>query len=137
DCPALDRGNGLLECWLKVGNGVYWTEALCALRARHGRKIDIRLGNALADPAVLHGTIAHASHSFLVQFVVEERAVIGDHDQKRNAVLCRRPQCSAPHQEIAIAADCDRHPAAASQCRAAPTEIPGPPPTPPPPSEPR
>src|SRR5262245_17044680 len=117
DCAVLDGGNGLLECWLKVGNGVYRTEAVCALRARHGCKIDIGLGNALTDPTVLHGAIAHAGHSFLMQFVVEERAVIGDHDQERNAVMCRRPQGGDPHQEIAIAADCNRQPVAASQCQ--------------------
>src|SRR5262249_60692238 len=62
DCPALDRGNGLLECWLKVGNGVYRTETLCALRARQCRQIDIRLGKGLADPAVLPRALAAATH---------------------------------------------------------------------------
>ena len=59
------------------------------------------------------GPIAHAGHSFLMQFVVEERAVVGDHDQERNAVMCRRPQRGDAHQEIAIAADRDRQTAAA------------------------
>src|SRR5215475_13263649 len=60
DCPAFDGGNGLLECGLKVRNRIYRTEALRALRARHRRKINIGLGNALADPAVFHGAITHA-----------------------------------------------------------------------------
>src|SRR5262249_31342363 len=65
DCPALDRGNGLLGCWLKVGNGVYRAEAPCALRARPCRKIDFRLGKALAGPAGLRGGVADSDPSFL------------------------------------------------------------------------
>ena len=66
-------------------------EALRALRAANGRDVDIGLGNALADPAVLDRTVAHAGDALLMQFVVEERAVVGNHDEQRNLVMRRGP----------------------------------------------
>ena len=61
------------------------------------------------------GPVAHAGDALLVQFVVEERAIVGDHDQQRNAVMRRRPERGHAHQEIAVAADRDRHAAGALQ----------------------
>src|SRR6476620_12163424 len=57
DCPALDGRDRLLECGLQVGNGGHWPETLRSLGARHCRKIDLGLGNAIADTTVLHGAI--------------------------------------------------------------------------------
>ena len=48
-----------------------------------------------------------------MQFVVEEGAVVGDHDQQRDVVMRRGPQRGDAHQEIAVAADRDRQPAGA------------------------
>src|SRR5690242_14810282 len=113
---GLDRGNGLRKRGREIGDGGHRTEALRALRARHGCEIDVGLGNALPDPAVLDGTIAHAGDAFLMQFVVEERAIIGDDDEQRNAVMRRCPERRHAHQEIAVAADSDREAAAVFQC---------------------
>ena len=87
-------------------------EALRALRACHASKIDVRFGDALADPPIFDRAIAHARHALLMQFVIEERSIIGDHDQQRNAVVRRGPQRGDAHQEVAVATDGDRQPAA-------------------------
>ena len=85
--------------------------APCA-RAMRG-EVDVRLGDALADPAVLDRAVAHARDALLMQFVVEEGSIIGDYDQQRNVVVRRGPQRGDAHQEIAVAANRDRQPAAA------------------------
>ena len=69
--------------------------------------------DALADPAVLDRPVAHARDALLVHFVVVERAVVGDDDQQRDAVVRRGPERGDAHQEIAVAADRDRQPPAA------------------------
>ena len=90
-------------------------KALRALRARHAGEVDVGIGNALADPAVLDRSVAHAGDALLMQFVVEEGAIVGDDDQQRNAVMRRGPKRGHAHQEIAVAADRDRQPAGAFQ----------------------
>src|SRR4029079_487413 len=116
---GLDRGNGLRKARREIGDRVHRTEALRALRARHAREIDVGLGNALPDPAVFDWPIAHPGDTFLMQFVVEEGAIIGDDDQQWTALMRRGPERRHAHQEIAVAADRDRKAAAAfqRQCR--------------------
>src|SRR6185503_5301672 len=70
NCAGLDSGNGLRKGRHKVGHRIHRTEALRALCAGHGGEVDVRLGNALSDPAVLDWTIAHTGNTFLMQFVV-------------------------------------------------------------------
>ena len=79
------------------------------------REVDVGIADALADPLVLDRPVAHARDALLVHFVVVERAIVGDHDQQRNAVMRRRPERGRAHQEIAVAADADRHAAGAVQ----------------------
>ena len=62
-----------------------------ATKKLYGGEVDIRFGNPLADPAVFDRTIAHAGDPLLMQFVVEEGAIVGDDDQQRNAVMHRGP----------------------------------------------
>src|SRR5665213_2054035 len=106
----LDRGDSLLKYFDEVFDFIDRAEALRALRARHGGEIDIGLGNALADPAVFDRPVADTGDAFLMQFVVEEGAIIGDHDQKRNVVMRRCPERGDAHEEIPVAADRDRQP---------------------------
>ncbi len=79
---------------------------------RHAGKIDVRLGDALSDPPVLDRAVTHACHALLMQFVVEERSIIGDHNQQRNVVVRRGPERGDAHQEVAVAAHGDRQPTA-------------------------
>src|SRR5262245_10280227 len=114
---GLNRGECLGKCGREVGNCRHRTKALRALCAGHGCEIDVRLGDALSDPAVLDWTIAHAGDTFLMQFIIEEGTIIGDDNQQGNAVMRRRPECRHAHQEIAVAADRDRKAAAVFQCQ--------------------
>ena len=87
------------------------SKRLRTLCARERGEIDVGIGNALADPAVLDRAIAHAGNALLMQFIVEEGAIVG-HDQKEgNAVMRRRPERRDTHQEVAVAANRDREPA--------------------------
>ena len=89
------------------------TEADGALGAAHGGEIDFGIGHALADPFVLDRPVARARHPLLVQLVVIERAIVGEHEQERDFVMHRRPHRGDAHQKIAVAADRDRQPAGA------------------------
>src|SRR5262249_55888316 len=62
------------------------------LRPPEPRTIDVGIGNALADPAVLRRPIADAGDTLLMQLIVEERTVVADDYQERNAIMHRRPQ---------------------------------------------
>ena len=57
--------------------------------------------------------IADAGDALLMQLVVEERAVVADHEQQGNAVMHRGPDRGVAHHEVAVAADRDRQPARA------------------------
>src|SRR5690348_1395933 len=112
---VVDRGDRLFQHRGQVGDGLDRAEALRALRPRHRREVDVGFGNALADPAVLDRTVAHARDSLLMQFVVEEGAIVGDHDEQRDAVMRRGPDRGDAHEEVAVAADADGHAARAFQ----------------------
>src|SRR5207249_10431288 len=75
----------------------------------------VRSADALADPAVLDRARAFLCDALLVQLVVEEGAVVGDENEAGNAVMCCGPERGRSHQEIAIAHDRDRKPAAVFQ----------------------
>src|SRR5262245_8063599 len=108
DTTRLNRCNRLLERSLEVCGRSHRSETLRTLRPRHPRKIDVGVGNALADPAVLYRPIAHAGHTLLVQLIVEEGTIVGDDDQQRDAVMRRGPKCRNAHQEVTVAANRDR-----------------------------
>ena len=102
------------------------------------REIDLRVVDLLADPFVgSTGRLRSLRHALLMHLVVVERAVVGDDDQQRNAVMHRGPESRCAHHEIAVAQHRHRQPPAAPSASAAPTDVPGPEPTPPPPSLPR
>ena len=103
-CAGFNCGNRFLESRAEVGDAGYRSESLCTLRAGHAGEIDIGFGNALPDPAIFDWPVPHAGHTFLVQFVIEEGAIVGNDDQQRNAVMRRGPKRSHAHEEIAIAA---------------------------------
>src|SRR5262245_46759052 len=110
DVARLDRRNRLLEGRhqiLRLGDGI---EADRALRLAEPGAIDVGIGDALTDPAVLWWPVADARDALLVQLVIEERAIVADHDQQRDAVVHRSPQRSGAHAEVAVAADGDRKP---------------------------
>src|SRR5262249_25641048 len=86
----------------------HWTKSGGALGTAHGGEIDFGIGHALADPFVLDRPIARARHSLLMQFVVVEGAIIGEHEKERYFVVYGRPDCSHAHQKIDVTADCDR-----------------------------
>src|SRR5262245_62448360 len=62
------------------------------LRPPESRTIDVRIGNALTDPAVLRRPIADAGDTLLVQLIVEERTIVADDHQERNAIVHCGPQ---------------------------------------------
>ena len=72
---------------------------------------DFRIGHALADPFVLDRAVAHARHPLLMQLVVIEGAIVGDHEEQRNLVVHRGPYSGYAHEKIAVAAQRDRQPA--------------------------
>ena len=71
DLPTWHKPERLLEtCELiAVNDGTDADRPLCA---RHLCQIDLRVGDALADPAVFHRPVAHARDPFLMQLVVEK-----------------------------------------------------------------
>src|SRR5262245_15787344 len=72
DVACLDRCDRLLEGRhqvLRLGDGI---EADRALRLAEPSAIDVGIGDALANPAVLRRPVADAGDALLVQFVVEE-----------------------------------------------------------------
>src|SRR5271169_6299626 len=113
DLTGIDRGNRLFQNAGKIVGLGDRTEADCALRAAHGGEIDFGISHALADPFVFDWAIARACHALLVQLVVIERAVVGEHEEERNLVMHGRPHRGNAHQEIAVAANRDRQAAGA------------------------
>src|SRR4051794_1676363 len=107
DRAVFHRGDGLLKHVRQIPDSVHRPECSGALRARHGGEIDVGLGYLLPDPAVLDRAAAHARDALLVQFIVEERAVVGDDDQQRNFIMRRGPHGGHAHQKIAVAAHRD------------------------------
>src|SRR5579862_6874752 len=107
DAAGIDFGDRLLQGCCKINRLGDRAEADGALGAAHGGEVDLRLRHALADPLVLDRTVAHARHALLVQLVVIERAVVGEHEEERDLVMHGRPYCRAAHQEVAVAADRD------------------------------
>src|SRR5262249_17270823 len=110
-------GNRFFESREEVGAAGYRSESLGTLRASHASEIDIGFRNALPDPAIFDWPVPHAGHTLLVQFVVEERAIVGNDDQQRNAVMRRGPNRGHTHEEIAIAAHRNGKAAAALECQ--------------------
>src|SRR5580693_8980280 len=108
DPAGIDFGDRLLQCRAEVGRIRDRAKAYGALGAAHGGEIDLRLGHALADPLVLDRPVARARHPLLMQLVVVERAVVGEHKQERNLVVHRGPHRGHAHQKITVAADRDR-----------------------------
>src|SRR5205823_2167253 len=90
-------------------------DAFGALRARHHRDVDVRSADALAYPAVLDRARALLRDALLVQLVVVERPVVRDEDKTGNAVMRCGPEGGRAHQEITVAHDRDRKPAAVLQ----------------------
>src|ERR1700719_1324986 len=88
-------------------------EAARALGTRHAGEIDLRVEHLLADPFVVDRPVAQDRHPLLVYLVIVERAIVGHHDEKGNAVVHRSPERGDGHQEVAVAADPDREPARA------------------------
>src|SRR5580700_1486860 len=113
DVAGIDLGDRLLQRRREIGRLCDRAEADGALGAAHGGEIDFRLRHALADPLVLDRAVAHPRHPLLVQLVVIERTVIGEHEQQRDLVMHRRPYRGDAHQKIAVAADRDRQAAGA------------------------
>src|SRR5580700_10801629 len=113
DVASVDFGNRLLQRCRELSRLGDRAEADGALGAAHGGEIDFGLGHALADPLVLDRAVAHARHPLLVQFVVIERAIVGEHEQQRDLVMHRGPHRGDAHQKIAVAADRDRQPSGA------------------------
>src|SRR3954468_9775546 len=105
---VLDRRDRLLECRHQIARVNDGVEPDGALRFPQRRAIDVRIRDALADPTVLDRAVADAGDALLVQFVVEERAVVADDDEQRNAVMHRGPDRGCTHEEVAVSADGDR-----------------------------
>src|ERR1700730_3473026 len=113
DIAGVDFGDRLLQRRREIGRFGDRAKADGALGAAHGGEIDFGLGHALADPLVLDRAVAHARHPLLVQLVVIERTIVGEHEQQRNFVMHRGPHRGDAHQKVAVAADRDRQPAGA------------------------
>src|SRR5579862_3396776 len=97
DIAGIDFGDGLFQCRREVGRLGDRAKADGALGAAHGGEIDFRFRHALADPLVLDRAVAHARHPLLMQFVVIERAVVGEHEQERDLVMHRGPHRGDAH----------------------------------------
>src|SRR5580700_5094725 len=108
DATGVDFGNRLIQRRRELGGFCDRAESDGALGTAHGGEVDFGLRHALADPLVLDRAVAHARHPLLVQFVVIERAIVGEHEQQRDFVMHRGPYRGDAHQEIAVAADRDR-----------------------------
>src|ERR1700693_2791176 len=108
DVAGIDFGDRLLQRRREIGRLGDRAESDGALGTAPGGGVGLGLRHALADPLVLDRAVAHARHPLLVQFVVIERAIVGEHEQQRDLVMHRRPHRRDTHQEIAVAADRDR-----------------------------
>src|SRR5262249_25882574 len=82
-------------------------EPLDTLRAGELCKVDVGIHNPLAHATVFNGSTACAGNTLLVLLVVEVGAVIGYHEQRRNAVMGSRPQRRWRHEQRAVADDAD------------------------------
>src|SRR4029079_11071905 len=67
---GLDHRDRLLECLLQLAGRAARSEALGTLPARDHPDVDVRIGNALADPLVFDRTVAGNGDTFLVNLVV-------------------------------------------------------------------
>src|SRR5207237_10590512 len=101
------------ERLLKLAGVPARAKALGALAARNHADVDVRIGDTLADPLVVDWTVAGHGDTLLMDLVVVERAIVGHHEQDRNAVMHSSPHRRAAHHEVAVAADRDRHAAGA------------------------
>src|SRR5258708_30651038 len=110
DLTVLNRRDRLLECRHQIARVDDGVEPDGALRFTQRSAIDVRIRDALADPTVLDRPVADACDALLSEVVVEERAVVADHDQERNAVMHRGPDRGRAHEEAAVSADGARHP---------------------------
>src|SRR6476659_7860069 len=72
DIAGFDRGDCLLEGRDQIVLLEDRAEALRALRARKRSNVDVGLGDALADPAILRRPRADAGDALLMQLVIEE-----------------------------------------------------------------
>src|SRR5205807_10608804 len=86
DLAVLDGLDRFGKYGLETVRLAYRPEADRTLRACHGGEVDRRIVDALADPLVLDRSSAQAGNALLVDLVVEERLVVGDHEEERNAV---------------------------------------------------
>src|SRR5579862_7638828 len=100
DVAGVDLCDSLLQRRREIGRLGDRAKTDGALGAAHGGEIDFGLGHALPDPLVLDRAVAHARHPLLVQFVVIERAIVGEHEQQRDLVMHRGPHRGDAHQEI-------------------------------------
>src|SRR4029077_817927 len=117
NCACLDSSNCLLKGGYEFGGVGHRAESLRTLCARHASKIDIGFRDALTDPAVFNRSIPHTGNTLLVQFVIKEGAIVGNHDQQWNAVMRRGPKSGHAHQEIAVTAHSYRKAAAPLECQ--------------------
>src|SRR3974390_503930 len=94
---GLARGDRLFEHTGQIADCGDRSERGGALRSCHRGEVDVRLGNLLADPAVLDRPAAHARDALLMQLVIEEGAVVGDHEQQWDLVVRRGPERGHAH----------------------------------------
>ena len=86
-----------------------------ALGAGDRSKIGRRIVDPLPDPTIFDRPIARLGHHFLVDLVVEIRAVVG-HDEQRGQTMARGgPQRGDSLQEVAVAQDGHDQPPAVEQ----------------------
>src|SRR5262249_44281468 len=100
-----DRADRHLDGWNQIAGLHHGIESNRPLRPAEPRTIDVGIGNALADPAVLWWPIADAGDTLLMQLIVEERTIVADDHQERNAIVHRGPERGRAHAEVAVAAD--------------------------------
>src|ERR1700726_1505372 len=81
-----DRGNGFVEGRQKTARIVDRADAGAALSAGHRGEVDVGITDRLADPAVFDWPAALTGDPLLVQLVIEERAVVREHDEQRDAI---------------------------------------------------
>src|SRR5215831_15359269 len=83
----LDRRDRFLEGRHQIAGLGHGVESNRSLRPPEPGTIDIGIGDALADPAVLRRPIADAGDALLMQLIVEERTVVADDHEERNSVM--------------------------------------------------
>ena len=91
DARRLDRRDGRAERAARDRRAARSGPKPSAPCARPMRgEVDVRIGDALADPLVLDRPVAHARDALLVHLVVVERAVVGDDDAAAESGSARR-----------------------------------------------